>query len=285
MQIPEKFDVLSPTDDQIFKTTVTHPEAKVALMDIISGAIGQKVIDVIIRNNELPALSTNEKNQRMDVNCTLDDGSQVNIEMYGSRVAESDGTHLNLINKTIYYVTSLHASQDSKGRRYKDLAKTYQIVFCNYTVYADKTDYITRGSFRDENGIQISDQANVVIIELSKLDSLLNKPIYELTALDAWSLFFKYADEPKHRDFLNQIISEREAIAVATDVLLSISRDEDERASYLTRRKNETDRVSEILTAEHRAMLRAARTLKNKQISFEIIAESTGLSLAEIEKL
>jgi len=254
-------------------------------MDIISGAIERKVTDVVIRSNELPALNANEKNQRMDVNCTLDDGSQVNIEMYGSRVAESDGAHLNLINKTIYYVTSLHASQDSKGRRYSELVQTYQIVFCNYTVYPNKTDYITRGSFRDENGEQISDQVNIIIIELSKLDSLLKKPIDELTALDAWSLFFKYADEPRHRDFLNQIISEREAIAVATDVLLNISRDEDQRARYLTRRKNETDQASHDLTVERNAALKFARNSKNEGFPVESIAKITGLSLKEIERL
>ena len=123
--LPLDADILSPTDDHIFKSTITRPEAKVALMDIISGAIGRKVVDAEIRNNELPVLDDNEKNLRMDVNCTIDDGSQVNIEMYGSHVAESDGQHTNLFNKTIYYSTSLHSSQRSKGVKYSDLVKTY----------------------------------------------------------------------------------------------------------------------------------------------------------------
>ena len=283
--LPIDTDILSPTDDHIFKTTVTHPDAKIALMDIISGAIEKNVVDVIIRNNELPVLNDNEKNLRMDVNCTIDDGSQINIEMYGSHVSESDNQHTNLINKTLYYVTSLHSSQKSKGLKYRDLTKTYQIAFCNYTVYPHKDRYITRGSFREDDGTQISDQVNIIIVELSKLEKLLNIPVQELTSLDAWSLFFRYAAEPKHRKLLNQIISEREAIAVATNVLLDISQDEDQRASYLTRRKNETDRVSDLLTAEHRAMLRAARSLKSKGVSSEIIADSTGLSMKEIQEL
>ena len=72
---------------------------------------------------------------------------------------------------------------------------------------------------------------------------------------------------------------------MATNVLLDISQDEDQRASYLTRRKNETDRISELLTAEHRAMLRVARGLKNDGFPLEAIARNTGLSLKEIEQL
>ena len=283
--LPIDADILSPTDDHIFKTTVTRPEAKVALMDIISGAIERTIVDAEIRNNELPVLDDNEKNLRMDVSCTVDDGSQVNIEMYGSHVAENDGQHTNLLNKTIYYSTSLHSSQKSKGVRYSHLVKTYQIVFCNYTVYPEKKKYITRGAFREEDGMLISDQVNIIIIELSKLEGLLSKPTQELTALDAWAIFFKYAAEPKHRELLNQIISEREAIAVATNVLLDISQDEDQRASYLTRRKNETDRISELLTAEHRAALKFAKNMKNNGFSAEVIAENIGLSLKEIEEL
>ena len=283
--LPIDTDILSPTDDHIFKTTVTHPEAKIALMDIISGAIEQTVVDVVIRNNELPVLDDNEKNLRMDVNCMLDDGTQVNIEMYGSHVAEIDGTHANLLNKTVYYLTSLHSSQKSKGLQYRSLVRTYQIAFCNYTVYPHKDGYITRGSLCEEDGTQISDQVNVIIVELSKLESLLKKPVNELTPLDAWSIFFRYAAEPKHRELLNQIISEREAIAVATNVLLDISQDEDQRASYLTRRKNETDRMSYELTIKHMGALEIARSFKNDGIPLEVIARNTGLTIKEIEQL
>ena len=161
----------------------------------------------------------------------------------------------------------------------------WQIAFCNYTVYANKSEYITRGSFREEDGTQISDQVNVIIVELSKLENLLHKPVSELTPLDAWAIFFRYAADPKHRELLNQVISEREAIAVATHVLLDISQDEDQRASYLTRRKNETDRISEELTFEYKGVLKVARAMKDKGSLAEFISEVTGLTHREIEQL
>ena len=159
------------------------------------------------------------------------------------------------------------------------------IVFCNYTVYPAKSEYITHGAFHEYDGTLISDQVSVIIIELSKLEGLLSKPVQSLTPLDAWSIFFKYAAEPEHRELLNRIISEREAIAVATNVLLDISQDEDQRASYLTRRKNETDRVSERLTILHKRELEIARAMKDNKLSFDTILEVTEISEKELEDL
>jgi len=74
-------EILPPSDDYIFKAVMTHPNAKAALMDLISAVIGRTVTDVHIRNNELPVTDTDEKNERLDLNCTIDSGDQINVEM------------------------------------------------------------------------------------------------------------------------------------------------------------------------------------------------------------
>ena len=79
--LPLGIDILPPTDDRIFKTIMTSPEAKPFLMKLISGIIDRKVIDVTVHGNELPISDTQEKAERFDVNCKTDEGSQVNIEM------------------------------------------------------------------------------------------------------------------------------------------------------------------------------------------------------------
>ena len=53
--------ILPPYYDYYFKAIMTHPGAKPALMDLISSAIGKKVLHVEIRNNELPVTGTEEK--------------------------------------------------------------------------------------------------------------------------------------------------------------------------------------------------------------------------------
>ena len=71
--LPRDADILPPTYDHIFKTLLTHPDAKPALIDITSATIDRTVKDAIVRNNELPAMDTEEKAERLDVNCVVDD--------------------------------------------------------------------------------------------------------------------------------------------------------------------------------------------------------------------
>jgi len=79
--LPMETDILPPSDDRIFKLILTSPNAKPVLMDLISAIIKRPVVDVIVRNNELPAGDVEKKAERLDVNCRIDDGSQVDLEM------------------------------------------------------------------------------------------------------------------------------------------------------------------------------------------------------------
>ena len=184
--LPMDIDILPPSDDRIFKLLLTSPEGKPALMDLISATINRPVVDVTVRNNELPLADTDEKAERFDVNCKIDDGTQIDLEMQASRIEEdSDGGHKNLKGKSIYYLCDLHSSQPSKGlRRYDKLAQTYQVTFCSYTVFPDMPDYANSFSMRhDANNELLSDAVHVIYVELSKLGGIIRKPVGDMTDL------------------------------------------------------------------------------------------------------
>jgi len=282
---PPDADILSPVDDHIFKTLMTHPEAKPSLMSVISASIDRPVIDVAVRNNELPISDNDEKNERLDVNCTIDGGDQVDVEMHGSHIEEVDDAYTNFLNKYMYYLTDLHSSQKSKGVKYYDFVRTYQITFCNYTIYPHHPDFITRASMRRPNGEEISSQINFILIELSKLEDITAKPVDKLSPLEMWSVFFRYSPDIKRRDLVNKVIAGRKEIAMAGELLLSISKDEQERARYRSRRMFETDKISNELTIEYRRALKIARNMKNEGFPAEIIAKITELPITEIGKL
>ena len=285
-------EILPPSDDYVFKAILTHPDAKPALMDLISIIIRRTVADVQIRNNELPSGDVNEKNERLDVNCVIDDGSQVDVEMQGSKIEMLDGGHDSFINKTVYYLTDLHSSQKSKGIKYADLVQTYQITFSAHDVFK-WPEYVTEASLRTQDGIQISDQINMIIIELNKLGDVLKKPVGEMTPLEMWSAFLGYAADPEKRKVINEVLERKEAIGMAATVLAAISKDEHERAKFLSRRKFETDMTSNLLTVEERGRLNgrlnglreAACNMKAEGMPVETIARLTKLSASEVEKL
>jgi predicted transposase/invertase (TIGR01784 family) len=286
--LPMEADILPPSDDRVFKLILTSPEAKPVLIDLISSLIKRPVTDVLVRNNELPAGDTDEKAERLDVNCRVDDGSQVDLEIQASRIQEdSDGEHKNLKGKSIYYLCDLHSSQPSKGvRRYDKLARTYQVTFCSYTIFPNRKEYVNSFSMRhSEDNELLSDAIHVIYLELCKLDEIVKKSVNAMTDLEKWAVFLQYANVPTHRETVNKIIESNEVLQMAGELLMGISQDERERAVFRSRRMFQTDKESDIATAEDRVKLAIARNLLGMNMPLDQIVTATGLTREELEKL
>ncbi|GBU23195.1 hypothetical protein R80B4_03111 [Fibrobacteres bacterium R8-0-B4] len=291
--IPPDADILPPSDDHVFKTLLTHPDAKPVLISVVSAAIERKVTNVLVRNNELQITDVAEKFQRLDVNCTVDGGDQVDVEMQCSRArGDTADSHLNLINKSIYYLTDLHSSQKSARVMYKNLVRTYQVTFCAYPIFTQWPEYVNRFSLRRPTGELLSDQINVVMIEMSKLNDLMKMPVENIPMLEAWSIFLSSADDPAKRDLINNLIQTKEDIKMATELLMEISQDERQRAIMMSRRKYETDRMSDLLNAKEEGenegrmaeRLAMAAKMKAENIEMSVIIRVTNLSVDEILK-
>ena len=294
--LPMDADILPPSDDRVFKLILTHPEAKQALMNLISSVIGRTVVDVILLPNELAPGDTEEKAERLDVNCKIDDGSQVNLEMQASRIVEDlDGQYRNIKGKSVYYLTDLHSSQPTKGQqRYDRLARSYQITFCSYTIFPDTPEYANSFSLRhDTTGELLTDAISLAFVELSKLEEVVKKPISDMTDLDKWSVFFQYAPDLKHRVLVNKVIESEEVLQVAGNLLMSISQNERERAIFRSRRKFQTDMQSNLATAEDNGKqigraeekIEIARNALQMKMTVADIVRLTGLTQAEVEDL
>jgi predicted transposase/invertase (TIGR01784 family) len=290
VKIPADADILEPSDDHIFKAILTHPDAEGVLISLASAVLERPVASVQVRNNELPVSDDKEKSERLDVNCIVDGGDQIDVEMQASRMVElTDDEYRSFINKSIYYMTDLHSSQKSKGVKYRDLVRTYQVTFCEHLVFSDWPEFVSRISLRRTNGEQVSDQINMVIVEMSKLYDALKRPAESLTPLEMWSVFFKFAPDPEHRDFVNKIIEIKKEVGMASALLMEISKDEHERARLRSRRMYETDRYSDIATAEERGRLEEkkeiARGMVTDGVDADAIAKWTGLPVSDILRL
>ena len=290
--LPMGADILPPSDDRVFKLILTDPKAKPGLVKLISAIIDRNVVDVALHPNELPLGNMDEKAERFDVNCKIDDGSQINLEMQASRLQEdTGGKHKNLKGKSVYYLTDLHSSQPSKGlQRYDHLSRTYQITFCSYTVFASQPNYVNSFSLRhDTTGELLCDAIQIFFVELSKLKDLLKKPVNEMSDLDKWSVFLQYAPDQEHREKVNEVIESEEVLQMAGNLLMSISQDERERAIFRSRRKFQTDLQSDLATAEDRgrrdSKIEIARNALQMGMAIDDIVKLTGLAHDEVERL
>ena len=73
--------------------------------------------------------------------------------------------------------------------------------------------------------------------ELSKLDEIIKKSVEEMSAPEHWAIFFKYLTDKSKRRKINKIIELEEGIAMASEVLINISKDEKERFRLMSEYK------------------------------------------------
>jgi predicted transposase/invertase (TIGR01784 family) len=205
--------------------------------------------------------------------------------------------HAIIRSRSIYNLCDLHSTQPSRGVRYDKLARTYQITFCRYTVFPDLEQFVNRFAFRTEAGRLLHDAVGIVYVELSKLKEVMKKAPADMTPLEAFSVFLAVADQEKHKELLTGIIKEKEEIKLASEILATMSKDPDEIARFLSRRRYERDREHEraVLRDEGLAEgLTKGRTEGHKEIARNLLADGdsidrvmrlTGLSKTELESL
>jgi len=141
--------------------------------------------------------------------------------------------------------------------------------------------------FRDAKGNPITDDQTIIFLELTKIRQLLKKPVEELTDIERWLLFFKYAaDKSKaKRKRLNEIMKRNEAVKMATQILQTISRSERERSLYESQLIYELDQRSEKASAVLEGKREVAKTMKQDNVPDDVISKYTNIPLAEVAAL
>jgi hypothetical protein len=100
------------------------------------------------------------------------------------------------------------------------------------------------------HGVSLNGRSRIITLELSKLDKVVKKPIKDMNAPELLGVFFQYLPDKNKRGIINQIIASEEGIAMASEVLITISRDDVERARLRSEEKYELDTQSKIVHAK-----------------------------------
>ena len=111
----------------------------------------------------------------------------------------------------------------------------------------------------------------------------------EMTTVERWASFLLYTTDKGKRDLVNKILASEEGVAMAGAVLLTISRDEVERARLESEYKFAVDLQSRMVTAkqegERVGRREVARNLLSSGLTLEQIANASGLSVSEVEEM
>jgi len=123
----------------------------------------------------------------------------------------------------------------------------------------------------------------------SKMDRVVEKPIGEMNAVEHWGIFFQYLTDMAQRRKINQIIECEEGIAMASEILMTISKDEAEKERLRSEYKYQLDLQSKLVHAKRQGILEGrisiARNLLSLGDPIEKIITVTGLTREEVENL
>jgi predicted transposase/invertase (TIGR01784 family) len=211
-----------------------------------------------------------------------------------------------------FHTGKLFTGQDIRGiqKTYNDLNDAYQIAFLVKGRFFEDAGFLHTFEYYDElRRAPLGGRTHIITVELAKLGYLLEKPVNEMSASERWAFYFRYITDREKRDKINEIIEFEEGIEMASEVLMTISRDDVERARLMSEYKYELDTQSRVAFAwqqgeeqgrkdgelqgrkdgeeqgRREEKLEVARNLNSLGIAIEQITSATGLSYDEITKL
>jgi len=284
--------------DEVFKAVFTaeSPESRTALSKLVSAMLGQEISTLRIVENEPAITDIKDRKIRFDINCRIKNGERINVEMcFNPSFYES--------NRLEYHVGRLFTSQQIRGEKgYQNLKKTYQIaILAKQSFFPDNEFYHCYEYYDKIRKIALNGKTQIITVELTKLDKIIEKPVIELSVQERWALYFEYLTDIKYRDIINEIIKFEEGIMMATKALMRITRSDREWAYRESKLKYELDRQSLIYETKREGIAEGrkdgiadgilqgridiARNMKSLNLPVDVIAKSTGLSLEEINNL
>ena len=295
IQFSNDDELLDIRHDHIFKAVFTKntPASQGALSDLISTLIERKITVSSITANEPPIDDIRDRSIRFDISCRAEGGELVNIEM-SLKPASCELVRLE------YYASKLYSRQDIQGikKSYSNLKDTYQIALLANSRFFEDGELVHRFEYYDPlHKVTLGGKSRIIIVELIKAEHIIEKPIKKIAAPEAWAAFFQYLTNRKKREKINEILEREAGIAMASEVLIEITREDIEWARALSEEKYIQDTKMMIYDAKQEGLqegrqegqqektLEIAKNFKANGVAVDIIVRSTGLSPEEIAGL
>ena len=280
-------DILDIRLDNVFKAVFAKdtPNSKIALSRLVSDITDRRMEVLTLTANEPAVENVRDRQMRFDINCIAEDGELVNVEM-SLNPKKFEPVRLE------YHAAKLFAGQGIRGtgKTYDDLKPAYQIAILAKEEFFGDGDFFHGFEYFDPvRGVSLGGRSRIMTLELAKLKGVAQKPIAEMGNRELWAMFFQYLTNPNMRGIINAILERKEDIAMVAEVLLTISRDEVERARLRSEEKNlldiQSDMVHERREGEKSNALKNARNALAEGLSFEQVHRITGLDIQTIQTL
>ncbi|WP_353271058.1 Rpn family recombination-promoting nuclease/putative transposase [Wolbachia endosymbiont (group A) of Alloplasta piceator] len=295
---------LDPKNDVSFKRIFGTEKNRDILIHFLNDILGFTGKDEI---KDIEFLSTIQdpdiaakKQSIVDVLCRDSTGAQYICEM---QVAKTKGFE----KRAQYYAAKAYSRQADKGDQYHNLKEIIFIAIADCVLFPNKSEYKSKHTIRDEdtNEHDLKD-FYFIFIELPKFPK--NKEDQLENIVEKWVYFFRYADETSEEE-LEKIIGSDVIIKKAYEELNRFNWSEKEFIAYeqeikrildeqavlaqklddATAKGREEGREEGIQIGHEKGRkaekIEVAKNSLKAGVSIDVIAQITGLSIDEIQKL
>ena len=310
---PEKIDLFKNTfrasmpltDDYVFHAVFGRDteESRAALIEILNIILERKqdpIRAIVIKNPiEIPDREA-DKESVMDIRAETESGELLNIEMQAGDLQFYQ-------NRALFYGSRLVNSALQVGEKYDKMKKSIVISITKGRLFPSLEDCHNIFEVRDrKRGLILCDRLELHFLELCKIDD--QKPVHALTEIERLGAYLKFASVEDRQDYVKQILT-MEDIDMTENAYRKVTEDEREYERREARFKYQLQRNPELYVARNEGLEQGrnegeaiglkkgrsegaaqekreiAKNFKHAGISVDVIAENTGLTAEEIERL
>ena len=212
--------IMSPKVDFAFKELMRNDFVRIGFLSAVLGIEDVSIKKTTLMNTNLPKQHENEKQGILDVRLTMNDNTEINIEIqlwYMSAWA----------NRSIFYVARMITEQTEINKKYSNIKKCVGISILDFEYIRQCNKFHTVYHFReDAENLMYTDVMEIHVVELPKLPSL-----NDGTSLYDWVKFIK----AETREEFEMLAKQSKYLEAAYETLNQISADEEKRHQYLRR--------------------------------------------------
>jgi len=283
---PEDIEkIMTPKNDLIFKKLFGTVGRESMVKDFLEAILETSIKSVTLGKETifLPE-EINEKTGVLDVRVTLDDGTEVDVEMQNK-----DNTLI--VRRSQFYLSRLYQGKIKSGDDYDVLRKAIVIFITNFEVFSDIKEYHTKWLMTEQKHKEKTlDELELHYIELPKF---LKTKFDKQRKIDQWLLFIDYSK----RELIEEIMEENENVKEAVENMERLK--SDEHTQYLawlrekyTLEMNTAKKVGKkegleegIEQGRKESKKEIVKKLLKAGIDIEVIIQTTELTKEEIEEL
>ena len=294
--------LMKPKIDFAFKEIMMNEKARIGFLSAILKIEPAEIKETQILNTYLRKEHEEDKQGILDVRILMNNNTEIDTEIHLSELKV-------WADRSLFYISKMYTEQIKQGQKYDVFKKCVSISILDFILFEEPKNiseqpnppshtnfYSCFHIWEDNSHFLFTDKMEFHVIELPKLPPELKDNV-ENGKIFLWA---KFISSEKKEDF-DMIAQKDPYIESAYQQLQIISQDSQKRLEYEAREKAVRDHNQMMFEAkesgrkegieigkeqgEYNKSIQIAKNMLQKGLTINIIAEVTGLSLAEIEAL